>query len=273
ARRVSDERVAAGDVSGYANRRIRIEAARYAVLRTEALLAQGSARRTLAALVAPSDGVLGAADALALTDTSDATGVPAAGAPAPVDSLVALALVQRGELAAIRLDAQAAQADATLVARERWPTPVLSGGIKTEEQTGIGGFRGLAVGIALPLPLWDRRGGAVEAAGAEWRRAEASVALARRRIEVEVRDAAASLRVVDEQLTVLRPVLGAESALALRAAEVAYAEGEIALVEWLDAVRAYHEAESGFATLRSELLIRRAALERAVGLPLRRSAP
>ncbi len=266
ARRVSDERVAAGDISGYANRRIRMEAARYAVLRAQALLGQGNARRTLAALIAPSTSALGDA-ALVLVEPT-----LAAGAPQPVDSLVALALTHRDELVAIRLDGKAAQADAALVSRERWPTPVITGGLKTEEQTGIGALSGIAVGVALPLPLWDRRRGAIDAAAADARRAESAVALVRRRIEFEVRDAAASLHVVDEQLALLRPVLGEESTLALRAAALAYTEGEIALVEWLDAVRAYHEAESAFATLRAELIIHRAALDRAVGLPLRRSA-
>jgi len=62
----------------------------------------------------------------------------------------------------------------------------------------------------------------------------------------------------------------AESAAALRAAQVAYDEGEISLAEWLDAVRAYQEAEVSYATLRAESLIRRAALERAIGAPLSR---
>jgi outer membrane protein TolC len=49
---------------------------------------------------------------------------------------------------------------------------------------------------------------------------------------------------------------------------VAYREGEISLLEWLDTIRAYHEAESAYADLRSEYITRRAALERATGAPL-----
>ena len=37
------------------------------------------------------------------------------------------------------------------------------------------------------------------------------------------------------------------------------------LVEWLDAVRAYNEAQSTFAVLKADYLIQRATLERAVG--------
>ena len=70
------------------------------------------------------------------------------------------------------------------------------------------------------------------------------------------------------QLATIRPQLGAEAEAALTAARAAYREGEIALVEWLDAVRAYYEAESTYADLLADHFIRRAALERAVGGPL-----
>jgi len=77
-----------------------------------------------------------------------------------------------------------------------------------------------------------------------------------------------SARAAELQLITLRPQLGAEAAAALRAAETAYGEGEITLVEWLDAVRAYQEAEASFAALQAEYIIQRAALERAVGTGL-----
>jgi outer membrane protein, heavy metal efflux system len=265
AQRVSDERLAAGDISGYANRRLKLEAARYAASRAEAILAQRAARLELLALIAPADDRrdAGAVRVAALT--------PPSGAIAEADSLLALALANRGDLAAARLDAEAARADAMLATRERIPTPVITAGVKTEEISGVGDLSGFAAGVVLPLPLWDRRRGAVDAAVATGRVREAEVAQLRRRVELEVREAVAAARTVDEQVAALAGSLGAESVLALRAAEVAYAEGEIPLIEWLDAVRAYQEAEASLASLRAESHIRRAALDRAVGLPLRRS--
>ena len=90
----------------------------------------------------------------------------------------------------------------------------------------------------------------------------------RRRVAREVAEAYDAWRTAEEQRAALAPQLGAESRAALRAVQVAYAEGEVTLVEWLDAVRAYQEAESTFANLQAEVLIRRAALERAVGARL-----
>jgi cobalt-zinc-cadmium efflux system outer membrane protein len=163
-------------------------------------------------------------------------------------------------------EAAAAAADARAAGRERIPVPVASAGWKTERVT-TGGSRldGFVAGIALPLPLWDRRGGAVSAARADARRRGAEVEMVRRRVMRETEEALAALHAAEEEVARLGPALGPEARAALNAAESAYTEGEIALVEWLDAVRAYHEAESVFVTLQAELHVRRAAFERATG--------
>ncbi len=264
--RVSARRLAAGDLSGYANRRLKLEAARYAALRAEAILARRVARTELASLVASGDDAVDASN-LVLADSLGARGATPSG-----DSLLAVALRSRGELRAAELDALAAAADARLVARERTPTPVLSAGLKSERMGVAGapsqGLTGFVAGLSLPIPLWDRRGGAIDAADAESRRRAAEVAGLRRRIAREIADAYDAYRAADAQLAMLAPQLGGESRAALGAAQVAYAEGEITLVEWLDAVRAYREAEASFATLQADVIIRRATLERAVGAPL-----
>ncbi len=122
--------------------------------------------------------------------------------------------------------------------------------------------------VALPLPLWDRRRGATDAARAVSQRVEAEREDLRRNVAREVEHAWRMLAAVTEQLDALRPLLGADAQLALQAAGTAYAEGEISLVEWLDAVRAYHEAQSSFAILQANHVIRIMTLERAVGAVL-----
>jgi outer membrane protein TolC len=84
----------------------------------------------------------------------------------------------------------------------------------------------------------------------------------------EVLETADALRAAQEQLRAIGPSIQADAAVALRSAQTAYAEGEITLLEWLDTVRAYQETEATLANLRAELVIRAAALERAVGMPL-----
>jgi cobalt-zinc-cadmium efflux system outer membrane protein len=259
---VSQTRLVEGDVSGYAHRRMRLEAARYTALRAEALLMRQTARLTLASLMASSTDSVRPLDAL-LEDS-----VAIAPLSLATDSLRSLAVRHRAELRAAILEAEAAAADARLVSRERIAVPVLTAGTKNERAIGGADLRGFIAGVSLPFPLWDRRSGAVEAANAEARRRVAEADVVRRRTVREVSEAVDGVHAVDEQLAILAPQLGAESQRALGAAQVAYSEGEISLIEWLDAVRAYQEAESSFASLRAESLIRRAALDRAVGLPL-----
>ncbi len=91
---------------------------------------------------------------------------------------------------------------------------------------------------------------------------------ANRRVQREVAETADALRTAEQQLERLTPQVSADASATLRAAQAAYAEGEISLLEWLDAARAYQEVESGFANLRSEYLSRAAALARALGTTL-----
>lgn len=257
AQRMTGERLAAGDVSGYEARRIRLESARYAALRAEAALGRRTAFVALAALVgAP-------ADSLVLPPLAPPQSPPAVPAGIGRDSVLTLALRRRPDLLAAEREAAAAAADARAAGRERIPVPVASAGWKTE-RAGVR-LDGFVAGIALPLPFWDRRGGAVSAARADARRRGAEVEMVRRRVVREAEEALAALHAAQEEVARLGPALGPEARAALNAAESAYTEGEIALVEWLDAVRAYHEAESVFVTLQAEVHVRRAAFERATG--------
>jgi cobalt-zinc-cadmium efflux system outer membrane protein len=142
-------------------------------------------------------------------------------------------------------------------------------GFKNERgATDTGVSTGFALQVSLPLPIWDRRRGATDAAVAETQRADAEMENLRRKVAREVEHAWRTLGALTEQLDVLRPLLGVDAQLALQAASTAYDEGEISLVEWLDAVRAYHEAQSSFANLQAEHAIQFMTLERAVGAAL-----
>lgn len=256
---VSERRLREGDISGFAARRIRLEAARYLALRADAVLQQRTALISLAALLGDSGGV----GAPSLADA------PVIGSLSLTsDSLVALALSSRRDLGAAALDVEAARAEARRTVGERMPPVTLTVGTKREDAPGGASLSGFVAGIALPLPLWDRRAGAVSASSAETRRKAAEVTGLRLRIRREVLEAADALRAAQQQLQALGPAVQSDAAAALRSAQTAYAEGEITLLEWLDTVRAYQETEATIANLRAELLVRAAALERAVGSPL-----
>lgn len=263
ARRITEQRLAQGDVSGYTNRRIGLEAARYATLGAEAQLARSNARLTLGELLAANPDSM---NTLAITP---ADSLPRLLTQIPLDSLRSLALQSRQDLRAAEAEVAASEAEARAASREAFPGPVAGLGFKNDRAaTGIPTSRGFVLQVALPVPLWDARRGAAAAFRAEAAGRSAEAIGLRRRIVREVETAWMALRAVAEQLEAIRPQLGAESRAALRAAEAAYAEGEVSLIEWLDAVRAYQEAEASFATLQAEFVIQHAALERAVAARL-----
>lgn len=265
ARGISADRLAEGDISGYEYRRIALEAGRYAALEAEMMLARHAARLSLATLLAPSSDSISIFAAEVLLLESIVT-VPI---DEPLDSLLALAFQRRPDLRAAGFEVEASVADMRLASRQAVPTPTVALGFKNERAaTDIGVSKGFVLQVALPLPLWDRRRGATDAARAETQRVEAEREDLRRNVAREVEYAWRMLAAVTEQLDALRPLMGADAQLALQAAATAYAEGEISLVAWLDAVRAYHEAQSSFATMQADHVIRIMTLERAVGAVL-----
>ena len=266
AERITAERLRAGDVAGYDARRLQLEAARYAVQAASARLALHQARIALAMLVDLPPASVGAS-----------LGTQRGESLASTDALTAVALAARPDLLVLQRQIDVARADARLAMAERRPVLTLSAGYKRESSAtpqipSPASLHGFVAGFSLPLPVFDRRRGAIEAAVADTRVREAESDSLRRRIRAEVDEARAAVDVVESQLALLRPQLGENMHAALRAVQAAYVEGEIPLTTWLDAVRAYQDAEGTFASLEADAMIRRAALERAVGTTLCPSA-
>ncbi len=256
----SARRYAQGDISGYERTRIELEAARYAGLHAQAVLEQRSARSTLASLILPEY----ERHAIHEIQLSDSLPMPAIAGS--LESLQERALRQRAELRAAAFESQASWTEAELEKRKRIPTVVARAGYKTvsvaDNSESADGF---VLGLRVPLPLWDQSSGQIESRHAEARHSDAELQRMRRSLLLEVETAWHELNAVAEQIRALEPHLGSQAEAAVLAADTAYEEGEISLVEWLDAVRAHHEAKSTFATLLSTHIIRNAALERAVG--------
>jgi cobalt-zinc-cadmium efflux system outer membrane protein len=257
---LSERRLAAGDVSGFSHRRLQLEAARWAAARAQAALDRRSARLALAGLIAAQPDSVPALAQLPLDS------VVVEPVTLGVDALRSQARARRADLRAARFLAAAADASVHVAARERIPVPVIAVGYKTEESAGLDErLNGFTLGFTLPLPVWNRRGGLVDAARAEARGREAEVAAVERRIAREVTEAYDAFQATERQRVALAPRLGAEADTALAAVEVAFAEGELTLVEWLDAQRAYHDASATYIALQAEAVTRRAELNRASG--------
>lgn len=259
-------RLAGGDISEFAHQRLQVERARYENLLAEAHLELAAAGRDLAILVAPDS--MGAERYLLLpTAPLDGQSVPSA--TIALDAAL-LSAADRADVRAATLEVEAAQARLGLQRRGRIPDLTLTAGYKDQAD----GLRGAVIGLSLPLPLLDRNTGRIEEAQAELASAEARRALALRRAEADIRGAWETYRSLAARIELLNRNLLVGSASLLQTAQVAYAEGEMSLIELLDAADAYRTARQTTIDLLSQYLTAFYDLHRAMGrLDATESAP
>lgn len=247
----AEARFAEGDLAGYDLRRLRYERARIARRLAIAELEAQDAELRLGALL--------------LLEAEMAPvrprGLPSAGPPElPAGDLVARALGRRPEAAAARAAAATRAAEAGLAGTSVLSGTALTGGAKRQSD----GQAGFFVGLQLPLPFADRRAGATDAARAASQAADAENVLVGRWVAREASLAAARLESARRQ----RALLGAGGEAAaelLRIAEVAYGEGELGIMELVDAAAAFLEARLLESQIEAELWVAYFELEHAMG--------
>lgn len=259
AARIGRERRDAGDLSGLALRRLDLEAGRVLAQRAVAHLARRTERGRLAELISGSARSIEPEQIILVDTLPDGPGPLGA-----LDSLISVALRERPDVIEQNALVGAATTEARAELRLRLPVPVLTAGLKSE-QLGSARQSGFVAGVALPLPVFDRRRAAVAAGLADREETTAVLEQVRRRVRREVTLAWESLHAVESQRAALAPRLGEDARIALSAAEVAFNEGEIGVTEWLDTIRAYYEAEATLLSLIAETTIERTRLEMAVG--------
>jgi outer membrane protein TolC len=129
------------------------------------------------------------------------------------------------------------------------------------------GFMTGQIGLAVPLPLFNRNSGARLRTDNAVREADAAARVLRLQVAGEVEAAASQLR----RLLRMRDRLLGTPALGNTIAEsarVAYAEGEMSLLELLDAERAAADARRAAQQYAADLHLARLTLARAIGAPL-----
>ena len=102
-------------------------------------------------------------------------------------------------------------------------------------------------GIVLPLPLFNRNGGAIATAHAEVTRAQADLAIARLDAAAQLARAYRMLSATEGRITRDSTVLAAATRN-VTMTERAYAEGEMAIGDVLEARRAQHDAQAQYVT-------------------------
>ena len=167
----------------------------------------------------------------------------------------------RAELRALQQLNERATHEAEAARRARLPSPNVFGGMKRADDAS-GRETGTVFGLSVSLPLFDAGGRESTRWAAERARVEAERASIEDRIRSEIIGAFEVLSM--RQAALSQEQQGSAYEL-MQIAEVAYREGEVGILELLDAVRTASRARIRTIELRLEVRLAQIALERAVG--------
>ncbi|NOS70770.1 MAG: TolC family protein [Verrucomicrobia bacterium] len=179
---------------------------------------------------------------------------------AETESLLALARTNNFELRlrAVELAQQGFRID--LAKNERFPALAI-GPTYSEERAGDR-EQIIGVGVSLPLPLWNRNGGNIEAAKARQTQAEVSLALAQREVERKVLETALTYETKLRAMAKWRPDSVQHFKEAAELADRHYRLGAVPISTYVELQKQYLEA------VESLLDTKQAALEAAAQLEL-----
>lgn len=215
-----ERRVAAGDASRYDHLRLARELALIQGQAFDLAAAAESARDRLFSLIGGQPARLGGTLL-----------PPASGAAAAADIVADHPLLDA-------LDAEAASAtlSARAAAREAWPEVTVGVGRRELEEPGRDADGNLVM-LGVEVPLFDRGDGKQYAAESRARRLRAERALTVNRLSAEARSIVREIRARRDAALLLQPADQNPDSLS-GIAESAYAEGEIGVMELIDAHRA-----------------------------------
>ncbi|MCZ6476896.1 MAG: TolC family protein [Gemmatimonadetes bacterium] len=180
------------------------------------------------------------------------------------ETLMDQALQRRPDLHALRLEQDRAGAEVRLARAETWEDWTLDAGYEYSRgvfvpPVGVKRDDLVAIGISIPLPLWNRNQGRIAAAQAEGRRAGFRVAGRERLVQQEV---GTELRRADELAHVVseyRDRIVPRAERNVRLLEQGYREGLVGIAALVQAEQQYADAAIRFARTLGEL--RRAEID------------
>ena len=179
--------------------------------------------------VAPEDTAEAAKELLA---QSPERSLPSSAEPRlDVDSLIALALARRPDLAERGAAIRQAEALATTAGREALPN-LVARGVTEPRDDGTGG-RVFRPGVGVTLPFFNRNRGRIQALKATARQAELDRESVAQSVRAQVRAAVASFEAAATEVQVLETTVLTPARQNRRLVEIAYREGKVGLPELL----------------------------------------
>lgn len=240
--RKSQSLKAEGDLSGYDQRRISFE-----VIRTKRDFVTAANELTRLEL---NLGLLVYGNSLAMkveTDGSFAVDTPELFA----DKLISIAIERRADVQSARARIAASSAAVQAAQRDALPGVNLGFGYKRQ----VDGFEGPVGRLSIELPLFNRNQGKVAGNKARFESAKLAATQIEREIEAEIMATCQNYNRLRDQLAEYRQAMPENPEKMAETAKYSYLEGEISLLELIDAVRTYTEnATLGYGLLRDTYL-------------------
>ncbi len=267
---IGDVRLEEGDIGPFERSRLRVALATYEDELAAAQRAYRDTRIELAYFLSPTSHAEhhdAEEDLLTLTDSLRYR-------PLDLDyeALVERALARRGRVRSAEADIRSREETVRAERYARLPDLALTAGYRRETQPGITapGFR---VGLQVGLPIFHQRQPQVRAARAARQAAHHDMDIARRAVELSVHEAYESLTSYQHRIDRIAGEVLVGSDRLLEDALYIYEEGEIGLVELLDAVDATKTARLLQINLIEQHNMARYAMDRALGVGPRDSSP
>ncbi len=189
--------------------------------------------------------------------------------PPPQDrsALITLARTNNFELRvrAVELAQQGFRVD--LAKNERYPS-ISVGPTFSQENAGNDREHIIGVGISLPLPLWNRNKGNIEAAAARQVQAEVSLNVTEREIQRKVIEAALTYETKLREMAKWRPDSVQHFKEAAEIADRHYRLGAVPISTYVELQKQYLDAVEGLLNTKKEAFEAAAQLELLTGLPL-----
>ncbi|MGH9628986.1 MAG: TolC family protein [Bryobacteraceae bacterium] len=149
--------------------------------------------------------------------------------------------------------------------RLRFPEPVVNAGLKRADVGQRGTENGPVVSITIPLPLFNKGQAEVARYSAEQERVSARLEVLSRQIRAAVEGAIAAFTVRQQARDEYRNQLAETGPELVRIATVGYQEGEIGILQLLDAYRVHRQAQLRMLEIQAAVKEAQIELERVVG--------
>ncbi|MGH7230435.1 MAG: TolC family protein, partial [Nitrospiraceae bacterium] len=120
-------------------------------------------------------------------------------------------------------------------------------------------------GLSVPIPLWYRRQGEIEAALGAKDRAEAERVHAQNQLVSNITEQVQGARTARQQIDVFEKGLLKQAEEALRIARISFKQGAAGLLDLIDAQRVYRQMLLEYAQARADMSVALARLERWAG--------